>query len=312
MELLTGDDACEAPSYFDAIAIDGSALVHLLPTTSTKTFDDYADQVFLSYLVKQLDKCSRLDVVWDTYIADSIKASTREKRGQGIRRKVAGKNMVPTNWKCFLRDEKNKQELVEFLSNKVAAFKYPENKEVFVTQGQSVLTNQNNLGMASCDHEEADTRLIVHIVDALTKGRNTCLVRTVDTDIVVILVGTFHYFTTLNLNANIWVAFGSRRIFSFLHINTICQNLGREKSLALPFFHSFTGCDTTSSFFRKGKRLAWEAWKRFPNVSTAFVSVVLNPFTQFDAVSPTFKLLERFTIVLYSKNSNSESVDDVQ
>ena len=247
-------------------------------------------------------------------IHDSIKASTREKRGQGIRRKVAGKNMVPTNWKCFLRDEKNKQELFEFLSNKVAVFKYPENKEVFVTQGQSVLTNQNNLGMASCDHEEADTRLIVHIVDALTltKGRNTCLVRTVDTDIVVILVGTFHYFTTLNLNANIWVAFGSRRIFSFLHINTICQNLGREKSLALPFFHSFTGCDNTSSFFRKGKRLAWEAWKRFPNVSTAFVSVVLNPSTQFDAVSPTFKLLERFTIVLYSKNSNSESVDDVQ
>ena len=81
MELLTGDDACEAPSYFDAIAIDGSALVHLLPTTSIKTFDDYADQVFLSYLVKQLDKCSRLDVVWDTYIADSIKASRREKLG---------------------------------------------------------------------------------------------------------------------------------------------------------------------------------------------------------------------------------------
>ena len=82
---------------------------------------------------------------------------------------------VPTNWKCFLRDEKYKQELFEFLSNKVAAFKYPESKEVFVTQSQSVLTNQNNYGMASCDHEEADTRLIVHIVDALTKGRNTCL-----------------------------------------------------------------------------------------------------------------------------------------
>ena len=63
----------------------------------------------------------------------------------------------------------------------------------------------------------------VHIVDALTKGRNTCLVHTVDTDIVMILVGKFHCFTTLNLNANIWVAFGSRRNFSFLHINTICK-----------------------------------------------------------------------------------------
>ena len=39
---------------------------------------------------------------------------------------------------------------------------------------------------------------------------------------------------------------------------------------------------------------------------------LFHPFTQFDAVSPTFKLLERFTIVLYSKNSNSESVDGVR
>ncbi len=54
--------------------------------------------------------------VWDVYITDSIKASTRERRGQGIRRKIAGKNIVPTNWMGFLRDEKNKQELFEFLN----------------------------------------------------------------------------------------------------------------------------------------------------------------------------------------------------
>ena len=159
--------------------------------------------------------------------------------------------------------------------------------------------------MASCDHEEADTRLIVHIVDALTKGRNTCLVRTVDTDIVMILVGKFHYFTILNLNANIWVAFGSRRNFPSC-TSTLYAKTWEERNLwHCHFFTAF-------SSFRKGKRLAWEAWKRFPNVSTAFVSVVWNPFTQFDAVSPTFKLLERFTIVLYSKNSNSESIDDVR
>ena len=53
-------------------------------------------------------------------------------------------------------------------------------------------------------------------------------VNTFDTDIVVILIGKFHYFTTLNLNANIWVAFDSRRIFSFLHINTIPKPGKRE------------------------------------------------------------------------------------
>ena len=48
-----------------------------------------------------------MDIVWDRYISDSIKAATREKRGKGIRMKVAGKNKVPGNWSDFLRDEGN-------------------------------------------------------------------------------------------------------------------------------------------------------------------------------------------------------------
>jgi hypothetical protein len=139
MGLLSVDGDCEPPGHFDAVAIDGAALVHLLPTASIKTFEEYADSVFLPYLIKQLERCIRLDVVWDTYIADSIKASAREKRGQGIRQKVAGKSIVPTNWKGFLRDDKNKQELFDFLSNKIAAFRYPESKEVLVTKGSGCL-----------------------------------------------------------------------------------------------------------------------------------------------------------------------------
>jgi len=83
------------------------------------------------------------DVV-DMYIADSIKASAIEKRGQGIQRKVIGNNIVPTNWKGFLQDNSSKQELFDFLSNKIAAHKYPEGKEVFATKGQDVLTNGGN------------------------------------------------------------------------------------------------------------------------------------------------------------------------
>ena len=92
MILLPVDDQCEPPNLFDAIAIDGAAVVHLLPTANVNAFDEYAYSVFLPHLIKQLEKCVHLDVVWDVYIADNIKASTKEKRGQGIRRKVAGKN----------------------------------------------------------------------------------------------------------------------------------------------------------------------------------------------------------------------------
>ena len=62
---------------------------------------------------------------------------------------------------------------------------------MFVTQGQIVLASKIALEMPSCDHKEADTQLSVHIVDALNKGQSIFLVCTVDTDVVVILVGKF-------------------------------------------------------------------------------------------------------------------------
>ena len=49
-------------------------------------------------------------------------------------------------------------------------------------------------------------------------------------------------------------AFGAGKNFRYVYINALCNALGEEKSVALPFFHSFTGCDTTSGFFGKGKK----------------------------------------------------------
>ena len=44
--------------------------------------------------------------------------------------------------------------------------------------------------MQNCNHEEADTRIVVHVMHALQQGAKTIQVSTVDTDVVVILVGT--------------------------------------------------------------------------------------------------------------------------
>ena len=49
--------------------------------------------------------------------------------------------------------------------------------------------------MLDCNHEEADTRIVIHVLHALKQGAKTVQVRTVDTDIVVILAGKFHYIT---------------------------------------------------------------------------------------------------------------------
>ena len=58
LSFLPEDGQPEHLNVFDANVIDGTALVHLLPTTSIATFDEDADLVFIPHLVRQLEKCS--------------------------------------------------------------------------------------------------------------------------------------------------------------------------------------------------------------------------------------------------------------
>ena len=82
----------------------------MLKPVGSITFQQYADSVFLPYLKSLLKDLLRLDVVWDVYTDDSLKSSTRERHGKGIRRRVASTNTVPGNWQEFLHVSKEKKQ----------------------------------------------------------------------------------------------------------------------------------------------------------------------------------------------------------
>jgi hypothetical protein len=46
--------------------------------------------------------------------------------------------------------------------------------------------------MSDNDHEEADTKILLYLQNAQQIGSCACLVRIVDTDIIVIITGKFH------------------------------------------------------------------------------------------------------------------------
>ncbi len=99
----------------DVKLFDGAALVHKLEpkkaTTLVNTFKDYADIVYIPYLLKQLQLVRWIDVVWDSYAADSLKARIRQCRGTGSSLRVTEKTRIPKNWKSCLRVDSNKAEL---------------------------------------------------------------------------------------------------------------------------------------------------------------------------------------------------------
>ena len=160
----------------------------MLNTGTASTFQQYFDTVFSSYITTQLQTAQQIDVVFDTYIQNSLKSTTRQKRGKGVRRRVASTTVMPKNWKDFLQVDENKTELFRFLSQEVFRLPTEEGKTIYSTIGIEVLCSlaaADVSSMAPCSHEEADTRLFVHLADAVRKGFQKVMVRTVDTDVVV-------------------------------------------------------------------------------------------------------------------------------
>ena len=157
--------------------------------------------------------------------------------------------------------------------------------------------------MPPCYQEEADSRICVHLKDCLEKGARKKYVRTVDTDVIVILSGIFFKLQSIYADLDIWVAFGMGKIFQYYHMNSICQSFGERKCRGLPFFHTFTGCDTTSQFSGKGKKSSWEVWKSYSDATEAFEFATDNPFQPFTESSKIFEVIERFTCILYDKST---------
>ena len=48
--------------------------MEMMKPAAANTFDEYAQQVFIPYISCQLRSVSRVDLVWDTYNDDSLKA----------------------------------------------------------------------------------------------------------------------------------------------------------------------------------------------------------------------------------------------
>ena len=175
-----------------------------------------------------------------------------------MRCRVTSTTKIPSNWQGFLRVDENKTELFSLLAQKTQEL-YIEGKQIVTTFGEKVLTSpvrSSTHSLAPCTHEEADTRIFIHVADAIQEGFKHITIRASDTDLVIIAVSCFQ---DLNLH-ELWVAFGSGKSYRHIPVHQIVLQLGPSKSRALLAFHSLTGCDTTSAFQGKGKRTAWAVW----------------------------------------------------
>lgn len=140
-----------------------------------------------------------------------------------------------------------------FVAEKISKFN-SGSKEIYTTHLDNVLAAHGPDHyideIKPCNHEEADTRMLLHVAHATKHGHQRVSIRTVDTDIVVLAITQFQHLHISKL----WIEFGIGKQYRFIPAHLVALSMGPEKASALPFFHAFTGCDTTSAFCGIGKK----------------------------------------------------------
>ena len=100
--------------------LDGAAVVQMLNPGTAKTFLDYAEQVFFYPMYQHSSKISAHSCRHCLgCLSYSLRGTTRQKRGKGVRRRVVPSAAIPMNGKDCLRVGDNKTELFSFLSHQV-------------------------------------------------------------------------------------------------------------------------------------------------------------------------------------------------
>ena len=184
----------------------------------------------------------------------------------------------------------------------------PEGKEVYSTHGSSVLTSSNRSEMsnlAPCTHEEADTRLMIHALDASLRGHRRIKIRTNDTDVIVLALSVV---STLPVD-EFWITYGSGKNVQHMPVHVVASSLGPSKASALPMFHALTGSDTVSFFRNRGKKSAWDVWNVFPELSPVLCALKASPEI---ITEESLAVLERFVVLLHDRTSSLLKVNEAR
>ena len=91
------------------------------------------------------------------------------------------------------------------------------------------LTVGSNL--SPCSHKDADTRKTVRVADAVGNGHKSVMIRTADTDVVV-LAAAAAAVATLSPE-ELWVSYGTGKSHKVLPVHLFAKTFGSSKSRCL-------------------------------------------------------------------------------
>ena len=268
-------------------------------------FNDVA--VILYYeVLKQGSGYDRIDAVFDRYFERSLKDTTRISKGTGTRLKITELCSFP---KSFLHVSQNKNDFNEYLVEKFISMHHDKQilvctyKETILTSHQEMVENITEVKITECQSKEADQRLVYHTLYYLSPcfSFEKIVINTIDTDVMIILIANL----SSHLRKNLRVLVYAKMVRSGIHHNLIAMILELDHSICelLTFFYAFSGCDTVSSFFSKGKSKGWDIWMEDrSNLDEVFIRLGNEPG---ELTNTDMNIIEKFVTKMYFKQNKS-------
>ena len=93
--------------------------------------------------------------------------------------------------------------------------------------------------------------------------------------------------------------------------NDCFKHLGKVKSLALPFFHAFSGCDSTAFFYKKSKMSLYTSWVKSQccdEITEAFKQLSWLPTEK--EIDKNLPVICKFISTAFGDTTNSGSLNE--
>ena len=180
----------------------------------------------------------------------------------------------------------------------------PVNKVIYATIGDKCicLNDSINMSILFYKQEKTDTRIFQHCKHASARFREV-IIYTLDTDVFVLALGFAR-----SLNCELFIKIGVKDKNRIISISRIIDKLkgtyGFQESeiiiQSIIGFHAFTGCDTTSPFWRKEKVRPLHLMLKNPEFMMTFAELGNN--WEIDEISLLSKI-EVFVCAMYGCTS---------
>ena len=143
------------------------------------------------------------------------------------------------------------------------------------------------------NHEEADTRMILHAKYAARTDRQL-VIQSPDTDVLILSVSHFRSLGCPEL----WFRTVLKDRQRMIPVHEIAHALGEKLCRSLPGFHAITGCDSTSVLAGIGKKKAWDSVSHLGEEQELSVT--------------TASKCEAFVCSLYTTSKKASTVDELR